>query len=189
MYKYDRDMLDKRIITPEDRRLKEAHNKEDIPSIIGIEDSIYYDDMKKFTIDETRDTTYNNKICIPEILLKLYFGEKYDDIVQNDIEGEFKFLHSRRGLETKMALVPTSTYKLLPKLGLMAESFLGYFEGIEDATIKRTEAGIVSTRRPDERICTLWGIPGNYSHSGRSINFYAINGFYVRMERVINGSG
>jgi len=167
-------LLEQRIITPQDKILKDLHNNELIPIIEGIQNSGFYPMMKKFSINAELTIKNRLKIYIPDDILRQYFGKNHnDEFTQDVLEKEFMFWYSFRGMETKMILIPTVTCDLLSKID-SAKKFRDYFEKKEYVGIKRLEDDIFVIR----------GIPSNFTHPGRQLNFLAENSFYIEIKRI-----
>jgi len=172
--------LEQRILTKEDIIRINKYNETPIPNIDFVKDSEYYAHMKKFTIpDDTKRTVGPNRIIIlPGTILCDYFGKKkIEEIGKEIIDNEFLFWHSRRGLDTRMILIPVKTYDLLKKIGEPVQEFINYFDMKEDK---------IYLEHTNTNSYVIQGIPNNYRHPGRDIWFQAKDNIYINMEKKIS---
>lgn len=178
MNKAEKDaLLEKRIITPQSAKLKEAYNKERIPSLEEIESSEFYGSMKRFDIEVKRTINRNRFINMPESIILQYLGKNDGSEITKDImTEEFMFWHSRRGINTEMIIIPTCNYELLQKIGEPANKFIGYFEAKDNISLERV---------PND-IFIIKGIPREYTHPGRTLRFYSKDNIYVHVQKLTN---
>jgi len=156
---------------------REKYNNISIPSIEKIIKSELYNSMIKFDINDSPKVGNNRTLFIPDDIIDQYLDNNQTSERKNEISG-LMLWHSRRGLITRIILIPEFNCNLLIDMHDKSKEFMDYFEE-KDPIILKNYYDIAY------RLQDIDGKFSKFRHAGTRMKYYANNGIYVLMEKIL----